>query len=89
MLQLQKADGSWTTFNEEIGLEVVKYYKELFGSNGKNDIDEILDGILVSIIDQVNDSLTKLIEDVEIKNTIFSMNPNKTPGPDRMTLIFF
>ena len=50
----------------------------IISSNGKNDIDEILEDIPVCIIDQVNDNLTKLTEDVETKTTIFSMNPNKT-----------
>ena len=89
MLQLQKVDGSWTTYNEEIGCKVAKYYKELFNFNGKFDINEILDSILVSIIDKMNDNLTKHIKDVEIKNTIFSMNSNKTPGPNGMTPLFF
>ena len=35
MLQLQKVDGSWTTFNEEIGWEVVKYCKELLALMAK------------------------------------------------------
>lgn len=37
----------------------------------------------------MNQRLTRPIEDSEIKHALFAMNPNKSPGSDGMTPLFF
>jgi hypothetical protein len=36
-----------------------------------------------------NASLISPFTENEIKNAIFSMNPNKTPGPDGFSILFY
>lgn len=86
---LKREDGSWTTNDKEVGIEVAKYYADLFHSNCHINYKEILDGIPESITSQMNASLIKPMEEEEIKDAIFSMNPNKAPRPDEITPLFY
>nr|XP_027062801.1 uncharacterized protein LOC113689183 [Coffea arabica] len=50
---------------------------------------EILNGIPRTITTEMNDKLTREVDEMEIKSALFSMNPNKTPGQDGTSLLFF
>ena len=52
-------------------------------------MSEILDGIPHSITQEMNDKLTKAVEADEIHDALFSMHPDKTPGQDEMSPLFF
>ena len=80
---LQREDGSWTTNDQEIAHEIAAYYKQLFKSSRIDCLDDMLDGIPRTIIDQINRNLTRLVEESEIKVAFFSMNL------DGMTPLFF
>ena len=56
---------------------------------GVDQADLILEGISQTIIHQMNIGLIEPVEEKEIKEVLFSMNPNKSPGLDGMTPIFF
>ncbi|XP_071912179.1 uncharacterized protein [Coffea arabica] len=87
--KLKKSSGNWTATDEELGKEVADYYGELFKSSGLEGLDDILEGIPVSITEQMNRDLTKEVEEDEIKTAFFSMEPNKAPGSDGMSPLFF
>ena len=50
---------------------------------------ENLDGVSYSITSQMNENLTTLVDETEIKVALFFMNPNKSPRPNGMTPIFY
>ena len=52
-------------------------------------IHEILEGIPTKITDQMNRILVKPVDEHEIKTAVFSMNPNKAPGNDGMSPLFY
>ena len=85
----QREDESWTINDKETAQEITAYYEQLFKSSRSDCLDDILDGIPRTISDQINKNLTRPVEENEIKIAVFSMNPNKAPGPDGMTPFFF
>ncbi|XP_027181659.1 uncharacterized protein LOC113780035 [Coffea eugenioides] len=89
MLNIQRENGTWTNSEEELGKEVANYYRVLFTSSGCEGLDEILSGLPSTITTEMNDKLTKEVDELEIKTALFSMNPNKSPGQDGMTPLFF
>ncbi|XP_027097528.1 uncharacterized protein [Coffea arabica] len=86
---LQRENSSWTENEDEVVTEISDFFKELFKSGGMNDMSEILDGIPHSITQEMNDKLTKAVEEDEIHDALFSMNPEKAPGQDGMSPLFF
>ena len=52
-------------------------------------MSEIIDGIPHSITQEMNEKLTKAVEEGEIHETLFSINLEKAPGQDGMTPLFF
>lgn len=66
-----------------------QYYSKLFTTSSPNDGQDLLQGMPRSITSAMNQLLTKPVEDIEIKTTLFTMNPQKAPGPDSMNPLFF
>lgn len=48
-----------------------------------------MNGIPLTVTEDINKSLTSLVTEKEIKDAVFAMNPEKTPGPDGMTAAFY
>lgn len=69
--------------------EISDYYSKLFTSADVGGWEEKLNCISNTIIDFMNSSLIKPVEDYEIKAAIFFRNPNKSLGMDGMTPCFF
>lgn len=86
---MKKENREWTKNEEEIGREVVGYYRKLFTGSSHSNSYELLRDVPETISRQMNDSLINPVEEKEIKEVIFSMNPNKSPGPDGMSPLFF
>lgn len=87
--KIQREDGSWTNNEDELVTEIAVYFKELFTSGGRGEMTEILSGIPHSITQEMNDNLIKEVSEKEIHEALFSMNPEKAPGHDGMTPMFF
>lgn len=87
--RLEKEQGGWCTTEEEFGEEITQFYNQLFTSSKPSDFDEILNGIPRTITEQMNLQLTRPVTEKEIRIAVFSMHPNKSPGPDGMSPVFF
>ena len=61
----------------------------MYTTSQPKNIEEMLEGVLVSITSRLNQSLIKSVEEKAVKAAVFSMHPNKAPGPDGMTPLFF
>ena len=77
---------------KEVKLQFTEYFQRLLGSTssntypGKGKLREYVD----KVISYENaDVLARDIIDEEIKQTFFSLNPNKAPGPDGFNGCFF
>ena len=87
--KLQRDNGTWTEGEEELCKEMEDYYRNLLNGNEGGDLTEVLDGIPHSITDEMNENLLKPVLEDEITSVVFSMNPDKAPGIDGMSPLFF
>lgn len=64
------------------------YYEELFKTQGV-EVDEVLNCVENRVSREQNDLLTEEFTDLDVKEAIFSMHPDKSPGPDGMNPAFY
>ncbi|XP_048633068.1 uncharacterized protein LOC125607235 [Brassica napus] len=81
--------GNWVT--EENGVEkvAVDYFDGLFSSTNPGEFDSFLEEIGPSISPQMNLMLLRVATEEEVRQALFMMHPEKAPGPDGMTALFF
>ena len=65
------------------------FFHGLYGLEGTNGMDVILNTVLNKVTSQMNDELTKPYTDEEVKIGLFQMFPTKSPGPDGYPAHFF
>ncbi|XP_071933729.1 uncharacterized protein [Coffea arabica] len=86
---LQKGNGEWCKDNQQIVQEICRYYEEMYTTSQPKNIEEVLEGVPVSITSRLNQSLIQPVEENEVRAAVFSMHPNKALGPDGMSPLFF
>jgi len=86
---LLNQDGLWV--DNEVGVEHLaeNYFETLFTTSDPQVFDSALQEVPVLITEEMNKSLTKVISPEEVKRALFSLNPDKAPGPDGMTAFFY
>lgn len=68
---------------------VMKYFSNLFISNGSTSVDEILGCVLPMVMEDMNYELGAPITDEEVRCDVFQMHTTKAPGSDGMTPGFY
>lgn len=77
---------------EDIAATIEKYFYKLFTPNVANSqhMKEVIsESIPPRVSDAQNGELIKLPLAAEIKDALFSINPEKAPGPDGFSACFF
>ena len=69
--------------------EICRYYKQMFTTADSEQIEETMQGVPTTISRQMNEHLIRPVGKKEIHKALFSMNPNKSPGTDDMSPLFF
>lgn len=88
IVKLQNSEGVWKEWENGLESMITDYYDELFSAS-QSQWEEIVCNVPRSITQAQNDSLVMPVTDAEVKNALFSMHPDKAPGPDGMTPAFF
>ena len=86
---LQKLKGDWCRSDQEIEENLCNHYRELFTTTNPKEFDKVLQGIPRTISSLMNEQLIKHVEKAEIQQALSSMFPNKAPGVDGMSSLFF
>ena len=81
--------GNWITDENGVEKVAVDYFDGLFNSTNPTEFDSFLEEIGPSISPQMNQRLLKLATEEEVRQALFMMHPEKAPGPDGMTALFF
>ncbi|KAH6815712.1 hypothetical protein C2S51_020532 [Perilla frutescens var. frutescens] len=74
-----------------IAEHIVAYYKSLFSKEGdQQSVFDELDSLIPTLISDVQrNALVSIPSHVEVKNAVFSLDPNSAAGPDGFTGKFF
>lgn len=77
--------------NKNLLKHATDFYRDLFGPENGNmcKMDDLIWGPHEKLSDIDNFILTRPFSDTEIKHALFSMKPNKAPGPDNIPIEFF
>ena len=86
--RLKDDSGVWRDNEEEVEKMLLYYFQALYMSEGSND-GGCTDVITPMILNDDNAFLTASFTEMEIKEAVFSMHPDKSPGPDGMNPAFF
>ena len=87
--RLRRPDGVEVEDPEELSVLTRDFFHGLYGSEGTNGMDVILNTVPNKVTSQMNDELTKPYTDEEVKIGLFQMFPTKSPGPDGYPAHFF
>ena len=86
---LKNETSRWVQGDEAIGNCFVSSFLTLFQSSNSPFPDELCNLLEPVISDDDNSYLCSVPYDEEIKETLFSMSSNKSPGPDGFSPLFF
>ena len=81
--------GEWCENEEESRKEIIDYFQEIYTTENLMDFAEILRGVSQTVTPDMNRQLTRPVTKQEIRHAVFSMQPNKSPGPNGMPHYFF
>ncbi|XP_010480831.1 PREDICTED: uncharacterized protein LOC104759619 [Camelina sativa] len=79
----------WT--ESDSGMEDIasQYFVDLFKRSDVRGVSQMLQEVPSLITDSMNRSLIRKITESKVRKALFAMHPEKTPGPDGMTAMFF
>ncbi|KAH9790374.1 reverse transcriptase domain-containing protein [Citrus sinensis] len=88
IVKLRNAQGVWCADSVEIDTLIGTYFTELFSSNGSNN-EAVVSSVMTSITAKQNQILLAPFTDADVKEALFNMHPDKSPGPDGMNPAFY
>lgn len=87
--RLRNSTGEWVENQSDLLKLVNDHFSSLFTSTNPTNIDDITRLVPPKISREVNEMLLRPVEEWEIKQAVFDMGPNKAPGPDGLSGLFF
>ena len=86
---LHDVDGNWITEDNGVEKVAINYFEDLFSTTSPSEFDSFLVEVTPGITPQMNQRLLRLATEEEVREALFMMHPEKAPGPDGMTALFF
>lgn len=68
---------------------VTNHFQGVFTASPTTDLDTCLDGILILVTKEMNDSLNAMASEQEKKEAMLSLGSLKAPGPDGLNGLFY
>lgn len=87
-MHIRDNDVVWQSEENSIQGVMLDYFRNIFLSNGVEDTG-FENHLSVKVSDDNNDLLMAPISSYEVRTSVFSMHPNKLPGPDGLNPTFF
>ena len=87
-VKLRSNQGQWCSTPDEIDSMIVEYFRNLFTSGGCQS-EEVLNCVEMKVTSEQNSMLMAPFSAIEVKEALFGMHPDKSPGPDGMNPAFY
>lgn len=87
--KLMDSLGNWVETEDGIESLATAYFDSLFTASAPSERDEAVRFITATVTQEMNTSLTRETSEAEIKEAVFAINPDRAPGPDGMTSLFY
>ena len=81
--------GRWCDDEESIAQVAISYFDNIYSSSHPNRIVEVIDAIPFKVTDEMNESLIREFTRDEVVIALKQIHPNKAPGPNGMSAMFF
>ncbi|XP_060965512.1 uncharacterized protein LOC133034440 [Cannabis sativa] len=86
--KLKDTSGTWKDWDNGLADVVVEYFSSLFSASNLSS-DMVVQSIQSRVSTRINEDLNQPILAEEVRKAVFSMHPDKSPGPDGMTPAFY
>ncbi|KAH9708700.1 reverse transcriptase domain-containing protein [Citrus sinensis] len=86
--RLRNSAGQWCSNLAEVNSLIGEYFSKLFHSEGSTSAD-IISCVATKITATQNQELLEPFTATDVRDALFSMHPDKSPGPDGMNPAFF
>lgn len=86
--QLKDQNGYWHTWDSGLADLLMSYFKDIFSSRGCV-VGEIINSIDTCLSEEQQNFLIAEFTNDEVKEALFSMGPDKAPGPDGINPAFY
>ena len=81
--------GLWCDDDESIAQAAISYFDSIYSSSHPSQIEEVTNAIPYKVTDDMNESLIREFTREEVVAALKQIHPNKAPGPDGMSAVFF
>lgn len=89
ILVLEDAQGGAVYEEQDITRVISDYFTQIFNTNGNESFSQIQDLLSTKVTPEMNEMLTTIPSDSEIREGVMSINGNKAPGPDGFSATFY
>ncbi|XP_031091035.1 uncharacterized protein LOC115996030 [Ipomoea triloba] len=86
--KLKNDEGVWVE-GDAMQSVILNYFNDIFHSSGSSLVESFFNGITPRVSQTDNNYLLRPFENEEVKEALFSMFPDKAPGPDGMNPGFY
>ena len=86
--KLRDETGNWVSSHDDLCAVVRNYFTSIFTAR-HGDYGDIISCVQSKVSDDDNNSLTQPFTEKEFQEAIFSMHPDKSPGPDGLNPAFY
>ena len=86
---IENSEGNAVYKEEEIVLSITEYFTRIFSCQMSDSSQVVEEGISPMVTTEMNDTLIAPPIALEIKEALFSIHPDKAPGPDGFSASFY